>query len=154
MKRILTPLIPPTTAPSLCNNNSLKSCPHTLSVILPFSLQHTPAVIPLPPLHCNCSFKVTNVLLVAKANQQFSDFVLFDLSFDTIDYVVLNILASLGFQRAILSWLSSHFAYILLLGLHGWFLLLSHNVNVEISQDSVLGLLFFSTYNVILSHGF
>lgn len=35
---------------------------------------------------------------IFKANHQFSDFMLFDLSFDTIDYLVLKTLISFGFR--------------------------------------------------------
>lgn len=50
---------------------------------------------------------------------------LFELSFDTVDYSVHNPLASLGFRDPTLSWFSSHFIYVLLLRLQCWFLLLS-----------------------------
>lgn len=151
----LSRLNPPTIAPSLCNNYPLKSCLYTLCPsLLPFFLQHTPGMISLPSLHWNCSFKVTNVLTVAKANHQFSDFMLFDLSFDIVDYLVHHSLVSLGFQATILSWFSSHFIYMLLLRLHCLFLLLSENVNVEGSQDSVFGPIFFSLDNLIMSHSF
>lgn len=76
---------------------------------------------------------------------------LFDLSFDTVDYLVPNTLVSLGFQATILFWFSSHFTYMLLLRLHCLVLLLSQNVNVEVSQDSVFGPLFFFFDTLTLS---
>lgn len=70
--------------PIPCNNNPLKSCLYTVSpVLLPFVLQSTHS--------CFLSHLFTETALsrspmsfpVFKANHQFSDFMLFDLSIDT-----------------------------------------------------------------------
>lgn len=96
--------------------------------------------------------KLTNDLLIAKTNGQYSILILLDLSaaFDTADYLLLlSKLHSLGLHDSALSWFTSYPSQRTLSATYNSISSTPLPLYVGVPQDSVLGTLLFSLYTSI-----